>query len=208
MSELKVVSSPKTNGGKESISFLEPFQVRVSLTGSSDLLFHRWNCESIATKGAARKGSAAKKTDDLESYVWRNSAGEICIPGEYVRMAVVEAAKFKQDPRSPRKSAKDLFKAGIAALDQLSSLNTPTWDYLDTRRVTIQRTSGISRTRPAMKVGWRADFQFEILLPEYIDPQLFYDTLALAGRVIGVGDFRPTYGRFSITNWEIVGRAD
>lgn len=204
MSELRVVSANKTNGGRQTTSFLQPFRVSATLMGASDLLFHRWNCESVAAKHKAHKGSAAKKTDDIESYVWRNDAGEICIPGEYVRMSVVEAAKFKQDPRSSRKSAKDLFKAGIASLDLVSSLNTKTWDYLDTRRVTIQRGSGVSRTRPAMKVGWKADFRFEVLLPEYIDAQLFYDTLALAGRVIGIGDFRPTYGRFSITSWKVL----
>ncbi len=39
-------------------------------------------------------------------------------------------------------------------------------------------------------------------LPEYVGSQEFLDVLALAGRVIGVGDFRPTYGRFAIVNFD------
>ena len=50
------------------------------------------------------------------------SKGLLCIPTEYFRMALIGAAKFKQDPRSPRKSAMDLFKAGVANLTDLCSL--------------------------------------------------------------------------------------
>ena len=167
------------------------------------MLFHRWNCESVEAKSKAAKNSKAKKEDDIESYVWRNEKYELCIPGEYFRQSIIHAAKFKQDPRSPRKSAMDLFKAGVVSLTQLASLGSDEWDYLDTRRVTIQR-AGVNRTRPAMRVGWKVDLQFQVLTPEYIDPVLFQDVLNTAGRLVGVGDFRPTYGRFNITHFEVL----
>ena len=190
-----------TNGAKEDIGLSEPYAVRVQITGTSDLLFHRWNNEAVAEKANARKGSAAKKTDNIESYVYRNDAGEICLPGEYVRGSVIMAAKFRQDPRSPRKSAMDLFKAGVISLTPLASLNVKAWDYEDRRRVVIQR-NGVTRVRPAMKTGWKAEFDFLINLPEYIDQAFFRDVLSMAGRLVGVGDFRPTYGRFDMTKVE------
>lgn len=198
---LKVVGEV-TDGGNATIEMSLPYAIDVTVEGSADLLFHRWNCESVEAKSKAAKNSAAKKTDDIESYVWRNNDGELCIPGEYFRQSIIHAAKFKQDPRSPRKSAMDLFKAGVVALTPLASLGTKDWDYLDTRRVTVQR-NGINRTRPAMKVGWSVDVQFQILTPEYIDLVLFQDVLNIAGRLIGVGDFRPTYGRFMITKYNV-----
>lgn len=197
---LKIVDSNKTNGAKEQIEFNEPYIVTATLKGTSDLLFHRWNCESIDEKSKAAKNSKAKKTDNIESYVWRNEAGEICIPTNYIRGAIISAAKYKQDPRSPRKSAMDLFKAGIVPQTSLVSLGTETWDYLDTQRITIQR-SGINRTRPAMRAGWEAEFQFSILSPEYIHPELFHEVLINAGRLVGIADFRPTYGRFSVVRF-------
>ena len=200
---LKVVND-KTNGGKEAIEFGMPYIAEFTLHGSADLLFHRWNCESIDEKAKAAKNSKAKKTDDIESYVWRDESNHLCVPGEYVRQSIIHAAKFKQDPRSPRKSAMDLFKAGIVCLTPMASLGTGAWDYLDTRRVTIQR-QGINRTRPAMRAGWKADFQLQVLTPEYIDQHLLQDVLSTAGRLVGVGDFRPTYGRFSVTRFEIAG---
>lgn len=198
---LKVVSEV-TNGGKSTIEASIPYVVHVTAEGASDILFHRWNCESVEAKSKAAKNSKAKKEDDIESYVWRNADNELCIPGEYFRQSIIHAAKFKQDPRSPRKSAMDLFKAGVVTLTPLASLGSVDWDYLDTRRVTIQK-AGVNRTRPAMRQGWSVDLEFQILTPEYIDPALFQDVLSTAGRLVGVGDFRPTYGRFFVSNYEL-----
>lgn len=141
-----------TNGGTEDIQFSEPYRIEVTIEGSADMLMHRWNCEAVAEKAASAKGSKAKKSDNIESYVYRNDDGDICLPGEYLRGSVIAAAKFRQDPRSPRKSAMDLFKAAIVTLTPLASLGKKDWDYEDSRRVTIQR-SGITRVRPAMKAG-------------------------------------------------------
>jgi hypothetical protein len=192
-----------TNGAAEGIEFSSPYLAMVKIEGCADILFHRWNVEGVDEKAKAAKGSKAKKTDDVESYVYRMDNGNLGIPGEYLRQSMIHAAKFKQDPRSPRKSAMDLFKAGIVCLTQLSDLGTDKWDYEDRRRVLIQR-NGINRTRPAMKVGWRAEFEFMINLPEYITPQLFQAVLNDAGRLVGVGDFRPTYGRFNTVKFDVL----
>lgn len=189
-----------SNDAADDIEVAAPVIATVTLEGTSAFLFHRWSNEAVAEKAAAAKNSAAKKSDNVESYVYRNQDGELCIPGEYVRMAVIGAARYRQDPRSSRKSAMDLFKAGIISLTELASLGTSDWDYLDARRVMVQR-SGVTRQRPAMNAGWRAEFQFMINTPEYIGPQLLHAVLADAGRLVGVGDFRPTFGRFLVKSY-------
>jgi hypothetical protein len=190
-----------TNGAEETISFEQPYVASVAVKGVSDFIFHRWNVDSVDAKSKAAKGSKAKKQDDIESYVYRDKDGSLAIPTEYFRMSLIGAAKFKQDPRSPRKSAQELFKAGIANLTDLRSLGKKEWDYLDRRRVTVQR-NGITRVRPAMFVGWQVDFEFQVLLPEYISPALLNEMVQSAGRLIGVGDFRPTFGRFQVVGFE------
>ncbi len=190
---------PVTNGGHLTISLSEPYMVRARLVGVADILFHRWNCEAVDAKSKAAKGSKAKKSDDVESYVYRDDAGVLCIPGEYVRQAIIHAAKFRQDPRSPRKSAMDLFKAAVSVLTPLASLGVTEWDYEHQCRVQVQR-NGITRTRPAMKAGWSIETDFLVSLPEYVPPDALHDTLVNAGRLIGLADFRPTYGRFALTS--------
>ena len=191
-----------SNGAAEPISFEQPFAVTFTAEGTAPLLFHAWCVDAVEEKAKARKNSKAKKTDNLESYVYRTSEGALALPGEYFRMSIVNAAKFRQDPRSPRKSAMDLFKAGIAVLDELCTLGTKEWDYLDRRRVMIQR-NGITRVRPAMKAGWRVEVTLQVLLPEYIDRHLLLEVATMAGRIIGVGDFRPTFGRFQIVQFAV-----
>lgn len=190
-----------SNGGMEAISNGKPYTAFMTLTGTSDLLFHRWNCEAVDEKARSAKNSKSKKTDNIESYVYRDDDGFICIPGEYVRQSTIHSAKYVQDPRSPRKSAMDMFKAGVISLTPLASLGLKKWDYEDRRRVVIQR-AGINRTRPAIKAGWKADFEFMVLLPEYIGPQLLHEVISNAGKLVGIGDFKPTYGRFCITSFE------
>ena len=164
-------------------------------------MFHRWSNEAVAEKASAAKNSKGKKTDNIESYVYRTDSGELTIPGEYLRGAIIGAAKFRQDPRSPRKSAMDLFKAAIVVTTPLASLGTKEWDFLDKRRVLVQR-QGITRTRPAMHAGWKVTFDLMVILPEYVDRQMLRETVESAGRLIGIGDFRPTFGRFGIIKFE------
>jgi hypothetical protein len=193
---------PVSNDAEFTVSSGNPYHARVTLEGTSPLLFHRWSCEDVEAKSKAAKNSAAKKTDNVESYVYRCEDNTIGLPGEYVRQAIIHAAKFRQDPRSPRKSAMDLYKAAVVSLTELASLGTDKWDYLDQRRVTVQR-NGVTRIRPAFHAGWKADLMLQVLLPEYVAGADLLDVLTNAGRLIGVGDFRPTYGRFQITGFQV-----
>lgn len=199
--------APVSNDGKRTIETTAPYQVEVTIRGVAPILFHRWSCEAVEEKSKAAKGSKAKKTDDVESYVYRCDDGSIGIPGRYLIGAVTNkqngAAKYLQDPRSPRKSALDLYKAGLVSLTLCASLGKDKWDYIDQQRVTIQQ-QGITRCRPAMNVGWEATFQLQVLLPEYISRDTLNAVLVNAGRLVGIGDFRPTYGRFNIVKYEVL----
>ena len=200
--EIIAIGGEAPTAGADDIYLVsEPYRVAVTVEGVCELIFHRWNVEAVEAKAKAAKGSEAKKTDNIESYVYRNDKNEICIPGDYLRGAVVNAAKFQQDPRSPRKSAMDLYKAGVVSLTPLASLGKAKWDYEDRHRVLVQR-SAITRVRPAFKTGWRATFELLVVLPEYISPTMLNHTIATAGRLIGLADYRPTYGRYVITNFE------
>lgn len=191
-----------TNEGQFVIDQSKPFIATVVIEGVSDILFHKWSCEDVEQKGNAAKGSKAKRTDNLEAYIYRCDDGTIGVPGEYLRGALIGAAKFRQDPRSPRKSMADLAKAAIVSLTHCASLGKKQWDFEDRRRVTIQRNA-ITRCRPAFKPGWRAEFDLMVNLPEYISPQILNDLIQAAGKLIGLGDFRPSYGRYQVIGFSV-----
>lgn len=192
-----------TNGAEDGINLRAPYRVAVEIRGVCDMLFHRWNCEAVAGKASAAKGSKEKKSDNVESYVYRDDEDNICLPGEYVRGSIIHAAKYQQDPRSPRKSAMDIVKAGLICLTPLATLGTKKWDYEHAARVQVQR-NGITRIRPAFRTGWKASFLFQINLPEYLRSEFINLLIVDAGRLVGVADFRPSYGRFDLTKFEVL----
>jgi hypothetical protein len=182
----------------------EPYFCTFTVEGVTPMLFHAWNVEAIEERANAARGAKVKKEDNVESYVYRHpETGNIALPGEYMRQSIINAAKHVQDPRSSRpKQGIDLFKAGIASMVEYADLGSKEWDYIDQRRVQVMR-AGITRRRPAMSAGWRGEFTFQVLLPEYITPNMFQDVLEKAGKFVGVADFRPTYGRFQVKNFRV-----
>lgn len=193
-------TSDTSNDAGEDIAIGEPYIVEATIVGTANYLFHRWSCDAVAEKAKAKKGSAAKKSDNVESYVYRDEKGLLAIPGEAIRQSIIMSAKFRQDPRSPRKSAMDLYKAGVVTLTDVCSVGQKDWDFMDRRRVVIQR-SAVTRERPALRTGWKCTVQLQVLTPEYIAVADLHDVLSQAGRLVGVGDFRPTFGRFRVESF-------
>lgn len=193
-----------SNAAKNLISFSEPYQATIKVVGTAKMLMHCWNNAAVAEKAAAKKNSEAKKTDDLESYVLRNEKGVIVMPTLNFCAAIREAGKSFSDPTSPRKSMKDRLKAIIIPVEEYGIMVSAdgankgkSWDFVDSRRVVIQR-AGITRNRPGFYEGWSITFNIQVIEPEYLQPAKLYEIIDSAGKFQGLGDFRPTFGRFRI----------
>jgi len=186
-------------------SVSRPYRAEVTIEGIRPLLFHRYDTQLIADKSALKKGSKAKKTDNVESSVYLSDEGTLSVPGLNFHSALIAASKFHSDPRSPRASAKELFKCGILVVDDLAEITPPrkTWDFEDARRVRVQN-SYITRVRPGIKKGWKLTFTVDVALPEYITPGLLQEVVVDAGRYCGICDFRPVFGRFSMTGFKVL----
>lgn len=202
ISEERTKHKTKRGVGRGVVDIAEPYAVAVTIVGREPMLCHRYDTEVVAQRSGAAKGSKDKKTDNVESYVYRLPDGTCGMPGINFKACICEAAKYTQDPRSPRKSARDLFRAGIKVHGD-ASFGKDTWDYLDVRKVNIQRNA-VTRQRPAFAAGWRLSFEIDVLLPEYIDPATLNEIVVRAGRLVGLGDFRPDFGTFQIERFEVI----
>lgn len=199
-----VVLESVSNGASDLVALGNPYRATVAIVGTAKMLLHCWNNEAIAEKAAAKKGSAQKKTDDLESYVQRDEKGFIVMPTLNFCAAIREAGKSFPDPASPRKSLRDRLKAIVVPDAEYGRINggVKTWDAVDMRRVVIQR-AGITRSRPAFFEGWQIEFQIMILEPEYLPSELLFQLIENAGKFQAIGDFRPTYGRFRVGSFTV-----
>lgn len=65
----KKIEIPELLNGVENIVKIDtPYIVSIEITGACPIIFHRWSCEDVASKAAAKKGSKEKKTDNVESF--------------------------------------------------------------------------------------------------------------------------------------------
>ena len=80
---------------------------------------------------------------------------------------------------------------------------TKEWDFVQRARVTVQM-SAVTRSRPAFNPGWKATIQIQVAMPQYIPPAMLHQVITEAGQLVGVADFRPTYGRFQVTSFKVV----
>jgi len=193
----KATNVNEPNAPSELTELQKPYYINIRIQGTVPFLFHRWNTEEVELKSNAQKNSKIKKTDNLESYVFRHPNGNLAIPGLYLRSSVVTAAKAFPDPRSPRKSCRDLINACLICNTEYGDTGNKQWDYEDKRRVVIQR-SAITRTRPALNTGYEVELVFSMTQPELIQDTLIYNMFDYAGKFCGIGDFRPIFGLFKI----------
>lgn len=122
--------------------------------------------------------------------------GRPCIPGEAVEAAFIAAArKSKRGPAaragmvSPENWPLDY--EGPSDIDDL-------WANESFRlRVGVRiGPSRIMRTRPIFR-RWAAKVRIDYV-DDQLDEQDVVDIMRVAGRVVGLGDWRPRYGRFEI----------
>lgn len=188
--------------------YSQPYSVQLVIVGTEDILFHRYDVEQVEAQSKAAKGSKEKKTDNVESYVHRTAKGYIGIPGLNFKACLADAAKFFQDPRSPRKSARDMVRAALKVPGEAFFRNAKgkpakEWDYLDKRRVTVQRNA-ISRSRPALTQGWKIELQINVVDPEYITSEWLSELIVRAGRSVGLCDYRPDFGTFRVETFKVI----
>ena len=181
----------------------QPYSVDFEVEGDAPILFHRWNPEVAEAKSKSPKGSKLRKTDNPEDMVTRNAAGELSIGSECFRLGLSEQAKRIPDPSGGRGTAAKLFKAAIIPQQELCTFGRDDWDYLDSRRSRVQMSS-VTRVRPALMAGWRTSCLVSVATPEYIGADMLNYALVQMGRLGGLGDHRPIFGRFHVTRFEVV----
>ena len=189
------------------------YTIDVKIKGIAPLLQHRFPMPELETmsKGGRKVTGAKDYTAEWKDYFYANSDGELFQPAVHIEGAMVRAAVNFRITGKRGKSYKDLFRAAVFVMPDeiLHGIKVPNeldtdadkQLYLDLRPVVVQRAR-VVRIRPAFKAGWELDFAIEVL-DDQIAPELVQDVLTLAGKTVGIGDYRPRFGRFVVTHFEV-----
>ena len=182
---------PKKRKSKKAPTF---YDVEVTVEGTHQLLFH-CDPEPVGSFRGYEMGHAPK--DKL----YRDDQGNICIPGRYLHGAILEAAQHEPDPYNPRKNMHKLIRSSLVCLTELASLGVKKPHHIDQRKAIWHGMKSVW-CRPAFEKGWQAKFLFRMAVE--IPSSVLNHLIQLAGRLVGLADFRPTYGRFTVIDYRVL----
>ena len=192
-------------------------EFRISITGESPLIQHsalgidtalelnQEKANLVKKKGTNRTSEDDRRIRAIETELafWLNKDDQPIIPAPAMRSCIETGArKVKQGPQVREglivlndgllEYDKERYGETLAELVSRTQFTVP---------VVVQRTR-ILRTRPMFEMPWGTEFRVEYD-PELVDQIQLRNWLDIAGRRIGLGDWRPEksgmYGRFTAT---------
>lgn len=159
-----------------------------------------------ATKALAKVTGKRKKTEDDHAEAGRlEHAGGLYIDadrGPYVPGQNVEAVLFRAASRFKLMSALRAAMLIPGTVHPLIYRGPRDAEGLWTDKAFVHRasvkvgTSRVIRTRPIF-AKWQVEVSGELNTDE-IDPERFEQIADVAGRLVGLGDWRPRFGRFDV----------
>jgi len=189
------------------------YAVNVTIQGTAPLMQHRFPMPELSTmsKGGTKHTGAKDYTQEWKEYLY-TSNGMIIQPASHIEGAMVKAAASFKITGKRGKSYKDLFSANVFIDPIEIPHNIPIPDeldcdadkqlYIDMRPVIVMRAR-VVRLRPTFKAGWSLSFTINVIDDE-LPFEILSDVLNLAGKTVGIGDYRPKFGRFMVTKFELV----
>jgi hypothetical protein len=184
-------------------------QIKVTIKGVSPLLCNRFTDASAMAVSAGTSqvmhGQKPPSRQQAEAKLYTDSKGRPVVPGVNVMRSIVNAGAFIKSGKSKLSTQRSsLVPAGVSVQEIEIPITPGRWEP-DSRSVVIPSTGGrIMAHRPRFD-EWSLGFTLEV------DETLFSEALVrelldIAGKRIGLGDFRPErkgpFGRFRVDAWK------
>lgn len=193
--------------------------VNVVIEGTAPLLQHSFTKNHLASlmEGAKKQTGATDYSAEWFTTMYVTTSGYLCQPAAHIEGAMVKAAASFKVKGANRKTWKDAIRAycyvspdeivhqragEYVPAPPLELATNPTETLsVSVMRVVVQR-SAVARARLLIAPGWQLAFSIEVQ-DEQCRPEVVQEILTEAGRAVGIGDFRPRYGRFQVTHFRL-----
>lgn len=155
--------------------------------------------ESQLGKKAKRKELTDQQQFEIHAY--KNEDGLFCQPSEMIEAAMAKAAvNFRLEGK---KTYKDLIRGGIM-IEETDIVHKNQEFEMDARWGRNKNTGGaVWVVRPRVD-EWELTFNLVLLQDERVEGNVLKEILDYAGAYVGIGAWRPKFGRFAVTDWEEV----
>lgn len=180
--------------------------VNVEIKGTAPLLQH--NIEGaeaqMLNKGKRKSSGVADDPEEWKGFLYKmNGNGKLGHPSSAFESAFVRAARdFKADKR---RTMAEIAKAALFCNETMIELVGKTGpDRVNRSSVVNPNTRGRGfRYRPEFDAGWVGRFSITLADPDLLPESKAHEIAEHAGRMIGIGNWRPKFGRFIITKWTV-----
>lgn len=175
-------------------------KIHVKIEGIRPLLQNKFPDETFEIEAKSRTRIGSLKTDNAEDKLYRLPDGTIYQPAEHILRCLVKAATNFRIGGKRKKTYKDLIQSSVLITPEAIPHKNQHWT-IDKRSVVIPATKGrMMRYRPRFD-KWALEFDLEVL-EEQIDVETIKRILDYAGHNIGIGDYRPRFGGFIVTEFK------
>lgn len=174
-------------------------EVKVRIKGTCDYLQNKRTVEAEITE----KAGEPDYSESWKQKMYRDEETGCFIPSKQLRALLVKSASNFRIGGKGRKTFKDLANATLELKEDKVPLQKRKPDYIHQEFGKIQRNS-VLINRPAFKNGWIVEFTI-MILSEAISTTKLREILEFGGNFVGIGDWRPHYGRFEICDFEEIG---
>lgn len=177
-------------------------KIKVTIEGTTPLLFNRFR--DVAIEGKSKKRTGAMAEADVEDKLYLDDTGKVQLPSVYLKNCLTEASKqFKIVGKG-----KSTYSKLVASTVDIS----PFMIDLDAEKYQIFRISAVNPMTKGRMMTERPRFNtwsasFEILLnDESVPVSVINEILEHGGKYVGVGDWRPEkkgmHGKFLISSFK------
>jgi len=141
---------------------------------------------------------------DYEIAKYQLEDGRLYQPAEHLVASMTKAAVYFQIEGKGKKTYKDSVKASIF-IDPEKILHKNQAYEKYRAFVTINRAS-VVKSRPMLN-NWSLDFTI-IVVDNQFPASVVENILKYAGAGVGIGDYRPRFGRFKVTDFQVQKNGD
>ena len=178
-------------------------KIKVTIEGTTPLLFNRFR--DVAIEGKSKKRTGAMAETEIEDKLYQDEKGKTQLPATYLRNSIVEASKQFKIVGKGKSTYSKLVASTVDIEPFYIELKADKFEIFRISAVNPMTKGRMMTERPKYN-KWSASFEI-VLNDESVPVEVINEILEHAGKYVGIGDWRPQtkgmFGKFMITSFKI-----
>lgn len=177
------------------------YTIKGTIEGVAPILFSRPDPEKLEATTGGPKKTAEEKQAEIPLRLHKNANG-VYVPKNMFKNCLLEGVTKANLKERGNISQRPYLEATVFPKDHLYFGKMEHDDVLETwGRIPPKTGAAVVLRYPMMNPGWKLDFAL-LVADDSRRPGDIKRALEAGGLLVGIGSWRPEYGRFMVTDWE------